>query len=109
MQPVADAAAAAPRDGDAELRAAEQREQQRQARIVESRQRFFDGPVFVMACGGSGTSNSLGAVAIPGAGTVYSIPIACRDAAARSRRRTACWWPRMAARSVWRRPYAETR
>jgi hypothetical protein len=29
------------------------------------------GSVFVMACGGSGTSNSKGAVVIPGAGTVY--------------------------------------
>jgi acetyl esterase/lipase len=71
----ADAAAAAARDGDAELRAAEElREQQRQARIAELRQRFVDGPVFVMACGGSGTSNSLGAVVIPGAGTVYFNP-----------------------------------
>ena len=71
VQPVADEPPAAARDGDAELRAAEeQREQQRQARIVELRQRFVDGPVFVMACGGSGTSNSLGAVVISGAGTV---------------------------------------
>ena len=72
VQPVADAAAAAARYGGAELRAAEeQREQQRQARIAELRQRFVDGPVFVMPCGGGGTSNSLGAVVIPGAGTVY--------------------------------------
>src|SRR5919109_244697 len=72
VQPVADAAAAAARDGEAELRAAEElREQQRQARIAELRQRFVDGPVFVMACGGSGTSNSVGAVVIAGAGTVY--------------------------------------
>ena len=74
VQPVADAAAAA-RDGDAELRTAEElRAQQRQARIAELRQRFVDGPVFVMACGGSGTSNSLGAVVIPDAGTVYFNP-----------------------------------
>ena len=67
VQPVADAAAAAARYGGAELRAAEeQREQQRQARIAELRQRFVDGPVFVMPCGGGGTSNSLGAVVIPG-------------------------------------------
>ncbi|HXW03915.1 MAG TPA: alpha/beta hydrolase [Vicinamibacterales bacterium] len=39
--------------------AEELREQQRQARIAELHQRFVDGPVFVMACGGSGTSNSL--------------------------------------------------
>jgi hypothetical protein len=59
-QPVADAAAAAARYGGAELRAAEeQREQQRQARIAELRQRFVDGPVFVMPCGGGGTSRRL--------------------------------------------------
>jgi len=63
------------RYGGADLRAAEeQREQQRQARIAELRRRFVDGPVFVMPCGGGGTSNSLGAVVIPGAGTVYFHP-----------------------------------
>ena len=73
--PSADAAAAAARYGGAELRAAEERrEQQRQVRIAELRRRFVDGPVFVMPCGGSGTSNSLGAVVIPGAGTVYFHP-----------------------------------
>src|SRR5688500_3496792 len=75
VQPVADAAAAAARYGGAELRAAEeQREQQRQARMAELRQRFVDGPVFVMPCGGSGFSDSRGAVVIPGAGTVYFHP-----------------------------------
>ena len=75
VQPVADAAAAAARYGGAELRAAEeQREQQRQARIAGLRQRFVDGPVFVMPCGGGGLSNSLGAVVIPGAGTVFFNP-----------------------------------
>jgi hypothetical protein len=75
VQPVTDAAAAAARYGGAELRAAEeQRERQRQARIAELRQRFVDGPVFVMTCGGGGTSNSLGAIVIPGAGTVYFHP-----------------------------------
>jgi anti-sigma regulatory factor (Ser/Thr protein kinase) len=92
-----------------ELRAAEeQREQQRQARIAELRQRFVDAPVFVMACGGSGTSNPLGAVVIPGAGPCTSIPIACRDAAARSRPRMACRWRPMAARGVCGRPSAAT-
>ena len=58
--------------GGTELRTAEERrEEQRQVRIAELRQRFVDGPVFVMPCGGSGLSNSLGAVVIPGAGTVY--------------------------------------
>jgi hypothetical protein len=75
VQPVADAAAAAARYGGAELRAAEeQRERHRQARIAELRQRFVDGPAFVMPGGGSGTSNSLGAVVIPDAGTVYFHP-----------------------------------
>jgi hypothetical protein len=75
VQPVTDIAAAAARYGGAEVRAAEeQREQQRQARIAELRQRFVDGPAFVMPCQGGGTSNSLGAVVIPGAGTVYFHP-----------------------------------
>jgi len=72
VEPAIDAAAAAARYGGAELRAAEeQREQQRQARIAELRRRFVDGPVFVITGGGSGFSDSHGAVAIPGAGTVY--------------------------------------
>jgi hypothetical protein len=72
VQPVADAAAAATRYGGAELRAAEeQREQQRQGRIAELRRQFVDGPVLVMPGGGSGLSNSMGAVVIPDAGTVY--------------------------------------
>jgi len=75
IQPVADAAAAAARYGGAELRAAEeQREQQRQARIAELRRQFVDGPVLVMPGVGSGLSNSLGAVVIPGVGTIYFGP-----------------------------------
>ncbi|MGE0447807.1 MAG: alpha/beta hydrolase fold domain-containing protein [Vicinamibacterales bacterium] len=75
VQPSAEAATAAAPDGDAGRRAAEGlRERQRQARIDELRLRFVVGPVFVMACGGGGTSNSLGAVVIPGAGTVYFNP-----------------------------------
>lgn len=72
VQPAADAAAAAARYGGAELRAAEERrDQQRQAELAALRQRFVDGPVFVMPCGGSGMSDSRGAVVIPGAGTVF--------------------------------------
>jgi len=72
VQPFDDAAAAATRYGGAELRAAEeQREQQRQGRIAELRQQFVDGPVLVMPGGGSGLSNSMGAVVIPDVGTVY--------------------------------------
>jgi hypothetical protein len=72
VQPAADAAAAAAHYEGAELHAAEeQREQRRQARIAGLRQRFVDGPVFVMPCGGGGLSDSTGAVVIPGAGTVY--------------------------------------
>jgi hypothetical protein len=75
VQPVVDVAAAAARYGGAELRAAEEeREQQRQARIAELRRRFVDGPVFVMPGGGGGLSNSMGAVVIPDAGTVYFHP-----------------------------------
>jgi hypothetical protein len=75
VEPAVDAAAAAARYGGAELRAAEeQRDRKRQARIAELRRQFVDGPVFVMPGGGSGTSNSMGAVVIPGAGTVYFHP-----------------------------------
>ena len=75
VQPVADAAAAAARYEGARLRAAEeQREQQRQARIAELRRRFVDGPVFVMPGGGSGFSDSRGAVVIPDVGTIYFGP-----------------------------------
>jgi hypothetical protein len=72
VQPAADAAAAALRYGGAELRAAEeQRDRQKQARIAELRQRFVDGPVLAMPGGGSGMSDSRGAVVIPDIGTVY--------------------------------------
>jgi hypothetical protein len=72
LQPVADTAAAALRYGAAELRAAEEeRERQRQERIAELRERFVDGPVLVMPGGGSGFSDSRGAVVIPDIGTVY--------------------------------------
>lgn len=72
VQPVADTAAAAVRYGGAELRAAEeQREEQLQARMAEWRRRFVDGPVLLMPGGGSGLSNSLGAVVIPDVGTIY--------------------------------------
>jgi hypothetical protein len=72
VQPATDAAAAAARYGGAELRAAEERrEQQRQARIADLRRQFVDGPVLVMPGGGSGLSNSQGAVVIPDVGTIY--------------------------------------
>ena len=72
VQPASDAAAAAARYGGPELRAAEeQREHGRQARIAELRRQFQDGPVLLMPGGGSGLSNSLGAVVIPDLGTIY--------------------------------------
>jgi hypothetical protein len=72
VQPANEAAAAAAEYGGVELRAAEQkREQLRQARINELRLRFVDGPVLVVPGGGSGASDSRGAVVIPGSGTVY--------------------------------------
>ena len=72
VQAAPDPAAAAARYGGADLRAAEdQRDQQRQARIAELRRRFIDGPVFVMPGGGSGYTDSHGALVIPDAGTVY--------------------------------------
>jgi hypothetical protein len=72
VQPAADAGAAAARYGGAELRASEeQREQQRQARIAELRRRFVEGPVLVIPGGGSGYTDSRGAVVIPDVGTIY--------------------------------------
>jgi hypothetical protein len=53
------------------LRAAEDaRDQARQARVAELHQRFVDGPVLTTPAAGSRTSDSTGAVGIPGAGTV---------------------------------------
>jgi hypothetical protein len=72
VQPAADAPAAAARYGGPELLAVErQRDQQREARLADLRQRFVDGPVLVIRGGGSGTSNSAGAIAIPGSGTIF--------------------------------------
>lgn len=72
VRPTVDVAAAAARYGGGDVRVAEDlRDQQRQARLAALRARFVDGPVFVMPCGGSGTTNSLGATVIPNAGTVY--------------------------------------
>jgi hypothetical protein len=75
VQPAADAAASAARYGGAEIRAAEeQRERQRQERLAELRRRFVDGPVLLIRGGGSGMSNSMGAVVIPDVGTVFFGP-----------------------------------
>jgi len=75
VQPANDAAGAAAEYGGGELRAAEQqREQLRQDRINELRLRFVDGPVLVIPGGGSGISDSRGAIVIPGSGTVYFHP-----------------------------------
>jgi hypothetical protein len=66
-----DAAAAAARYDGASLRAAEeQRDREQQAIIAELRRRFVDGPVLVVPRAGSGSVNNMGAVVIPGAGTV---------------------------------------
>ena len=72
IQPAADAASVAARYGGAELRALEeQRDRQRQAQFAELRRRFVESPLFVMPGGGSGLSNSQGAVVLPDAGTIY--------------------------------------
>jgi hypothetical protein len=46
----------------------------RTERLAELRRRFVDGPVLVIRGGGSGMSNSTGAVVIPDAGTVFFGP-----------------------------------
>ena len=72
VQPATDAGGAASQYDGVELRAAEQkREQLRQDRINELRHRFVDGPVLVVPGGSSGSSDSRGAIVIPGSGTVY--------------------------------------
>jgi hypothetical protein len=75
VQPATDATASAVRYGGAEIRASEEkREQERQERLAELRRRFVDGPVLRIPGGGSGMSDSRGAVVIPGVGTVYFGP-----------------------------------
>jgi hypothetical protein len=75
VQPATDVTASATRYGGAELRAAErQREQERQERLTELRRRFVDGPVLRIPGGGSGMSDSRGAIVLPGVGTVYFGP-----------------------------------
>jgi hypothetical protein len=75
VQPATDAETSAARYDGAELRAAEkQREQARQERLADLRRRFVDGPVLVIRGGGSGMSNSVGAVVIPDVGTIFFGP-----------------------------------
>jgi hypothetical protein len=70
--PTADLAAAAARYHGAALRTAEEtRDRAQQIRVAELRARFVDGPVLTMPAAGSGTSNTLGSVGIPGVGTVF--------------------------------------
>jgi len=67
-----DVAVAAARYDAATLRTAEEaRDRSRQSRVAELRRRFVDGTVLTMPAGGSGTSDSTGAIGIPGAGTVF--------------------------------------
>jgi hypothetical protein len=75
IQPSPDATASAARYGGAEIRASEEkRDRERRERLAELRRRFVDGPVLLMPGGGSGMSNSRGAIVIPGMGTVYFGP-----------------------------------
>jgi hypothetical protein len=64
-------AAAARYDGAALRTKEEARDRAQQLRVAELRRRFVDGPVLTMPAAGSGTSNTLGSVVIPGAGTVF--------------------------------------
>ena len=67
-----DAAAAALRYDGASLRAVEeQRDREQQVIIAELRRRYVDGPVLVVPRAGSGSINNMGAVVIPGEGTVF--------------------------------------
>jgi hypothetical protein len=72
VEPSPDPATSAAGYGGTELRIAEEaRDRERQQRLTELRQRFVEGPVLVIPGGGSGMSNSRGAVVIPGMGTVF--------------------------------------
>jgi len=75
VQPATDATASAIRYGGTEILAFERkREQERQERLADLRRRFVEGPVLRIPGGGNGMSNSMGAVVIPGVGTVYFGP-----------------------------------
>jgi hypothetical protein len=75
VQPVSDATASATRYDGAQVRASEQqREQQRQQRLAELRRQFVDGPVLLFPGAGGAQFNSIGAVSMPGVGTVYFGP-----------------------------------
>ena len=52
----------------------QQREQQRQQRLAELRRQFVDGPVLLFPGAGGAQFNSIGAVSMPGVGTVYFGP-----------------------------------
>jgi hypothetical protein len=70
--PTTDLAVAKARYDAATLRTAEEaRDRARQTRVAELRRRFVDGPVLTMPARGSRTSDSTGAVGIPGAGTLF--------------------------------------
>jgi hypothetical protein len=70
--PTTDVVVAAARYDGATLRTAEEaRDRAQQIRVAELRRRFVDGPVLTMPAAGSGTSDTTGSVAIPGAGTVF--------------------------------------
>jgi acetyl esterase/lipase len=75
VQPSSDVTTSAARYDGAEIRASEQqREQQRQQRLAELRRQFVDGPVLLFPGAGGAQFNSIGAVSMPGVGTVYFGP-----------------------------------
>jgi hypothetical protein len=91
VQPASDAAAFAARYDGAEIRASEQqREQQRQQRLAELRRQFVDGPVLLFPGAGGAQFNSIGAVSMPGVGTVYFGPTTRQESGERSVRKRAC-------------------
>jgi hypothetical protein len=75
VQPASDAAASAARYDGAQVRASEQqRDRQREQRLAGLRRQFVDGPVLQFPAAGGAQFNSIGAVSIPGVGTVYFGP-----------------------------------
>lgn len=72
LEPAEDPEAAAlAYGGEALLRAEEEREAEREARVARLRERFVEGPVLVVPRGRNASFVTLGVTPVPGAGTLY--------------------------------------
>jgi len=75
IRPAADAVEASARYGGTKIRTAElAHDERRQARILELRNRFVEGPGLLVPSSGGATFDAVGATPIPGTGTVFVRP-----------------------------------